>query len=77
MKHFQIGWDGKHYTFGMGKFANLNDFVDHFENKPLIGGESGEILSKIFSCCKFIYSLNIIIKSSVGVSKETVVKKYF
>ena len=42
VKHFQIGWDGDQYTFGMGKFNNINDFVEHFENKPLIGGESGE-----------------------------------
>jgi len=41
VKHFQIGWDGSHYVFGMGKFPNLLDFVTHFENKPLIGGESG------------------------------------
>eukprot|EP00794_Sanderia_malayensis_P012324 gene12324-13597_t len=40
-KHFQIGWDGTHYTFGMGRFSSLKDFVEHFKNKPLIGGESG------------------------------------
>ncbi|XP_065063633.1 dual adapter for phosphotyrosine and 3-phosphotyrosine and 3-phosphoinositide-like [Rhopilema esculentum] len=40
-KHFQIGWDGSHFTFGMGRFSSLKDFVEHFENKPLIGGESG------------------------------------
>lgn len=40
-KHFQIGWDGTHYTFGMGRFSTLKDFVEHFQNKPLIGGESG------------------------------------
>lgn len=41
VKHFQIGWDGSHYVFGMGRFSSLVDFVDHFEKKPLIGGESG------------------------------------
>jgi hypothetical protein len=42
VKHFQIGRDGdQQYTFGMGKFASLNEFVQHFENKPLIGGQSG------------------------------------
>lgn len=41
VKHFQIGWDGQHYEFGMGKFPNIEDFVSHFENKPLIGGDSG------------------------------------
>ena len=42
VKHFQIGWDGSHYTFGMGRFSSLKDFVEHFENKPLIGGQSGK-----------------------------------
>ena len=25
----------------MGKFDCLSEFVEHFENKPLIGGDSG------------------------------------
>jgi len=41
VKHYQITWDGSEYSFGMGKFQTLADFVKHFENKPLIGGQSG------------------------------------
>ncbi|KAJ7382278.1 Dual adapter for phosphotyrosine and 3-phosphotyrosine and 3-phosphoinositide [Desmophyllum pertusum] len=41
VKHFQIGWDGSQFKFGMGSFSNINEFVEHFENKPLIGGDSG------------------------------------
>ncbi|XP_035670488.1 dual adapter for phosphotyrosine and 3-phosphotyrosine and 3-phosphoinositide-like isoform X2 [Branchiostoma floridae] len=41
VKHFQIGWDGKQYQFGMGVFQSLQEFVEHFANQPLIGGESG------------------------------------
>lgn len=41
VKNFQIGWDGHSYMFGMGKFGSLREFVEHFESKPLIGGESG------------------------------------
>lgn len=52
VKHFQIGWDGKQYTFGMGKFDNLSEFVEHFENKPLIGGDSG-----LFSVIIIIYNI--------------------
>ena len=47
-KHFAIGWDGTHYTFGMGRFSSLKDFVEHFENKPLIGGESGNCIPPHF-----------------------------
>lgn len=42
VKHFQIGWDGSQFKFGMGSFSNISEFVEHFENKPLIGGDSGE-----------------------------------
>ena len=41
VKHFQIGWDGRVFKFGMGRFNNLEDFTKHFQNQPLIGGESG------------------------------------
>jgi len=41
VKHFQIGWDGTQFKFGMGSFSNISEFVEHFENKPLIGGDSG------------------------------------
>jgi len=54
VKHFQIGWDGTYYSFGMGRFSNLKDFIAHFENKPLIGGESGEL-----TLLKFPYPKNI------------------
>ena len=51
VKHFKIGWDGYKYKFGMGTFSTLNEFVEHFENKPLIGGDSGErkdFITKLF-----------------------------
>ncbi|XP_065188334.1 dual adapter for phosphotyrosine and 3-phosphotyrosine and 3-phosphoinositide-like [Sycon ciliatum] len=41
VKHISITWDGREYAFGMGRFKTLRDFAEHFENKPLIGGESG------------------------------------
>ena len=43
VKHFQIGWDGTQFKFGMGSFSNISEFVEHFENKPLIGGDSGKL----------------------------------
>lgn len=54
VKHFQIGWDGTHYVFGMGKFSSLMDFVAHFEKKPLIGGESG-----LLTLLKFPYPRDV------------------
>ncbi|XP_065651958.1 dual adapter for phosphotyrosine and 3-phosphotyrosine and 3-phosphoinositide isoform X7 [Hydra vulgaris] len=41
VKHFQISYDGKYYRFGMAIFATFSELVKHFENQPLLGGESG------------------------------------
>jgi len=54
VKHFQIGWNGKNYQFGMGKFSSLDEFIKHFENRPLIGGESG-----ILTLLKYPYPYNV------------------
>ncbi|XP_078659046.1 dual adapter for phosphotyrosine and 3-phosphotyrosine and 3-phosphoinositide-like isoform X1 [Branchiostoma floridae x Branchiostoma belcheri] len=54
VKHFQIGWDGKQYQFGMGVFQSLQEFVEHFANQPLIGGESG-----ILTALRHPYSRNV------------------
>nr|XP_047145003.1 dual adapter for phosphotyrosine and 3-phosphotyrosine and 3-phosphoinositide-like isoform X2 [Hydra vulgaris] len=41
VKHFQISYDGKYYRFGMAIFETFSELVKHFENQPLLGGESG------------------------------------
>jgi dual adaptor for phosphotyrosine/3-phosphotyrosine/3-phosphoinositide len=41
VKHFNISWNGREYRFGMGQFASIKDFIEHFENQPLLAGESG------------------------------------
>ncbi|XP_065677794.1 dual adapter for phosphotyrosine and 3-phosphotyrosine and 3-phosphoinositide isoform X2 [Hydra vulgaris] len=40
VKHFQISYDGKYYRFGMAIFETFSELVKHFENQPLLGGES-------------------------------------
>ena len=41
VKHYTVTANGGGFTFGLAKFANITQFVDHFENQPLVGGESG------------------------------------
>ena len=41
VKHFNVTWMGDGYKFGMGLYATLKEFIDHFDNQPLIAGESG------------------------------------
>ncbi len=33
---------GDGYKFGMGVYATLKEFIDHFDNQPLIAGETGK-----------------------------------
>jgi len=50
VKHFPVRWDGKEFSFGFGKFATVMDLLEHFESKPVIGGESG-----VLTLLKFPY----------------------
>ena len=42
MKHFQVSYENGQYHFGLVTFASLEQFLDHFDNQPLIGGEAGK-----------------------------------
>ncbi|XP_050409902.1 dual adapter for phosphotyrosine and 3-phosphotyrosine and 3-phosphoinositide [Patella vulgata] len=44
VKHFHIVYTGTEYKFGHGKFEKLETLVEHFQNQPLIGGESGQLV---------------------------------
>ena len=41
VKHFQVLYDGRHFKFGLAQFNSLNEFIRHFDNQPLMSGESG------------------------------------
>jgi hypothetical protein len=41
VKHFPVRWGGSEFTFGFGKFQTVCELLEHFESKPVIGGESG------------------------------------
>lgn len=43
VKHYPVTFDGKQYTFGMLTFTTIEQFVKHFEEQPLLAGESGVI----------------------------------
>ena len=45
VKHFQLYWRGDHFAFGHGIYDNVEELADHFDNKPLLGGESGIYLT--------------------------------
>ena len=41
VKHFTVRYDGESFTFGFGKFSTVQELINHFESKPVIGGDSG------------------------------------
>jgi hypothetical protein len=41
VKHFAVTQEGNKYSFGMATFANVTEFIDHFNSQPLLAGESG------------------------------------
>ncbi|KAJ8319438.1 hypothetical protein KUTeg_004529 [Tegillarca granosa] len=43
VKHFNITWTGSVFKFGHGEFQSIDELIQHFANKPLIGAESGQL----------------------------------
>ena len=41
IKHFPIRWNGREFGFSFDKYLIVEDFIDHSESKPVVGGESG------------------------------------
>lgn len=44
VKHYTITANDGGYKFGLAKFANLTEFLEHFQSQPLLGGESGVVV---------------------------------
>ena len=51
VEHFPVRCDGKESDFDFGKLSDVEDLRDHFESKPVIGGESG------MSCVHLVMSI--------------------
>lgn len=44
VKHYRLAWDGKHLCFGLGRFKNTDELIDHFSSQPVVSGETGKTL---------------------------------
>ena len=42
MKHFRVNVRNGHIVFGQEKFPNVESFIEHFDNHPLIGDDTGK-----------------------------------
>lgn len=54
-RHYRIVWDGKQFTFGLGKFPTLEALQSHFNHKPIISGDSGKA-----TCILYIHVLVLV-----------------
>lgn len=43
VKHYPVTFDGNQFKFGMLTFSHFAEFVKHFDDQPLLAGESGVI----------------------------------
>ena len=50
VKHYPLTWTGTNYKFGHGEFESVEDLLHHFQNKPLIGSESGKVDNNYVLC---------------------------
>ena len=41
IKHFPLLREGTKFVFGIGEFSNVEQLLEHFQNYPIIGGETG------------------------------------
>ena len=45
VKHFQVKWDGKTFTFGLQKFNSVDAFLTYISSTPILGESSGSFLT--------------------------------
>lgn len=41
VKHFRVDVVNGKIIFGQEKFSDVDSFIDHFDNRPLIGDDTG------------------------------------
>jgi len=41
IKHIPLAREGTKFVFGIGEFNNVEQLMEHFQNYPIIGGETG------------------------------------
>ena len=57
VKHFQVSYEGGNYHFGLVTFPSLDQFLEHFDNQPLIGGEAGKCCLGNHDTCNNTYHI--------------------
>ena len=49
VKHFTLSCDNGKLFFGAGEFSSVRELITHFQNYPIIGGETGGFLFLFYS----------------------------
>ncbi len=45
MKHFKVFTKPGRITFGQETFADVESFITHFDNRPLVGDDTGKLVT--------------------------------
>ena len=48
VRHFQLILDGKKFKFGLAQFTTVDELIRHFDNQPLMSGESGVAVTLLY-----------------------------
>ena len=43
VKHYNLSWTGEEFKFGHGDYETCDALEQHFYNKPMLAGETGNI----------------------------------
>ena len=55
VQHFHLYWREDHFAFGHGTYDNVEELAEHFDNKPLLGGESGTFYEPLHEKTCFLH----------------------
>ena len=55
MKHFKVNVQKGKIVFGQEKFSTVEAFIEHFDNRPLIGDDTGMYIHILAIYTKFWY----------------------
>ena len=64
VKHFKVDIHKRMIVFGQEKFSNVEEFIEHFDNRPLIGDDTGIII-----LCE---NVNCLMSDSMGYFVHTI-----
>ena len=76
VKHFSLRSDQGKFVFGVGEFSDAEQLMEHFQNYPIIGGETGSMSLKLsyFNCFSQLKLSNLILYTGIYEKHDKIFK---